>query len=279
MAFKIYDLNFKEVSLPKDRLGFGLNGLDINIGSIVYESIYATGSGADQLYKRIPKDRKVTIDFFYTSKDIHDWSLKRDIIYSFFRKLGPFYIAEYFEPHKLLKVIVDDPYEIERVVDVWGKATINLKVLDTPFKRSLYTSLTLNDEGAQFTGKWSAGMGILTDASTWKYRFTNEQPRFLNIGDTSIKLIREKDFYIHLLIDQDAQFVEIYDGKNTFRYNKAVKAGNILLIKGSDVTLNGINVLGDTNFTFLEVSEDWNNWEVRGLTQYRFYVRIKFLYD
>lgn len=279
MAFKIYDLNFKEVPLPKDRLGFGLNGLDINIGSIVYESIYATGSGADQLHKRIPKDRKVTIDFFYTSKDIDDWSLKRDTIYSFFRNLGPFYIAEEFEPHKLLKVIVDDPYEIERVVDVWGKATINLKVLDTPFKRSLYTSLTLNDEGAQFTGKWSAGMGILTDASTWKYRFTNEQPRFLNIGDTSIKLIREKDFYIHLLIDQDAQFVEIYDGKNTFRYNKAVKAGDILLIKGSDVTLNGINALGDTNFTFLEVSEGWNNWEVRGLTQYKLYVRIKFLYD
>lgn len=45
MAFKIYDLNFKKVDLPKDRLGFGLNGLDINIGPIVYESIYATGSG------------------------------------------------------------------------------------------------------------------------------------------------------------------------------------------------------------------------------------------
>lgn len=279
MAFKIYDLNFKKVDLPKDRLGFGLNGLDINIGSIVYESIYATGSGTDQLHKRIPKDRKVTIDFFYTSKDILDWSLKRDTIYSFFRNLGPFYIAEEFEPHKLLKVIVDDPYEIERVVDVWGKSTINLKVLDTPFKKSLYTSLTLNDEGAQFNGKWSAGMGISTDESTWKYRFVNEKPRFLNIGDTSIKLIREKDFYIHLLIDQDGQFVEIYDGQNTFRYNKAVKVGDQLVIKGSTVELNGNNVLGDTNFTFLEVSEGWNEWEVRGLTQYKFYVRIRFLYD
>lgn len=279
MAFKIYDLNFKKVDLPKDRLGFGLNGLDINIGPIVYESIYVTGSGTDQLHKRIPKDRKVTIDFFYTSKDILDWSLKRDTVYSFFRNLGPFYIAEEFEPHKLLKVIVDDPYEIERIVDIWGKSTISLKVLDTPFKKSLYSSLTLNDEGVLFNGKWSAGMGILTDESTWKYRFVNEKPRFLNVGDTSIKMIQEKEFYLELQIDQEAQFVEIYDGRNTFRYNKPVKTGDTLLIKGSDVTLNGINVLGDTNFTFLEVSESWNEWEIRGLTQYKFNIKIKFLYD
>lgn len=277
--FKIYDLNFKEVPLPLDQLGYGIKGLDINIGPIEYENIYAQTSSTDQLYKRIPKSREVSINILSTAKDTEDWRLKRDSVYKFFRQLGAFYIAEEYQPHKLLKVTVEGKYQIERPIIRWGKADIPLKVLDTPFKRSLYTSLTLNDEGAQFTGKWSAGMGILTDASTWKYRFTNEQPRFLNIGDTSIKLIREKDFYIHLLIDQDAQFVEIYDGKNTFRYNKAVKEGDILLIKGSDVTLNGINTLGDTNFTFLEVSEGWNNWEVRGLTQYRIYVRIKFLYD
>ncbi|UTH01620.1 phage tail family protein [Macrococcoides canis] len=277
--FKIYDLNFKEVPLPLDQLGYGIKGLDINIGPIEYENVYAQTSSTDQLYKRIPKTREVSINILSTAKDTEDWRLKRDNVYKFFRQLGAFYIAEEYQPHKLLKVTVEGKYQIERPIIRWGKADIPLKVLDTPFKRSLYTSLTLNDEGAQFTGKWSAGMGILTDASTWKYRFTNEQPRFLNIGDTSIKLIREKDFYIHLLIDQDAQFVEIYDGKNTFRYNKAVKAGDILLIKGSDVTLNGINALGDTNFTFLEVYEGWNNWEVRGLTQYRLYVRIKFLYD
>ncbi|TDM35188.1 phage tail domain-containing protein [Macrococcoides canis] len=277
--FKIYDLNFKEVPLPLDQLGYGIKGLDINIGPIKHENIYTQTTRTDQLYKVIAKDREVSINILATAKDTEDWRLKRDTVYKFFRRLGAFYIAEQYQPHKLLKVIVDGNYNVDRPITRWGLSEIPLKVLDTPFKRSLYTSLTLNDEGAQFTGKWSAGMGILTDASTRKYRFTNEQPRFLNIGDTSIKLIREKDFYIHLLIDQDAQFVEIYDGKNTFRYNKAVKAGDILLIKGSDVTLNGINALGDTNFTFLEVSEGWNNWEVRGPAKFRLYVRIKFLYD
>ena len=30
--FKIYDLNFKEVSLPAERLGYGMKALDISIG-------------------------------------------------------------------------------------------------------------------------------------------------------------------------------------------------------------------------------------------------------
>lgn len=277
--FKIYDLKFKEVPLPLDQLGYGIKGLDINIGPIQHENVYTSTSNTDQLYKVVAKDREVSINILATAKDTEDWRLKRDAVYKFFRQLGAFYVAEQYQPHKLLKVIVDGNYNVDRPITRWGLSEIPLKVLDTPFRRSLHTSLTLNDEGAQFTGKWSAGMGILTDASTWKYRFTNEQPRFLNIGDTSIKLVKEKDFYIHMKIEEDAQFIEIYDGKNTFRYNKPLASGSQLVIKGATVELNGKNVLGDTNFTFLEVSEGWNNWEVRGLTQYRFYVRINFLYD
>jgi len=277
--FKIYDLNFKEVPLPIDKLGYGIKGLDINIGPIQHENVYTQTTRTDQLYKVIAKDREVSINILAVGKDTEDWRLKRDAVYKFFRQLGAFYVAEQYQPHKLLKVIVDGTYNVERPLTRWGLSEIPLKVLDTPFKRSLYTSLTLNDEGAQFAGKWSAGMGILTDSSTWKYRFTNEQPRFLNIGDTSIKLIREKDFYIELRINEDANFIEINDGKNTFRYNKPVKSGDVLRLKGNDVTLNGKYVLGDTNFTFLEVSEGWNNWEVRYIKSYEFKINIRFLYD
>ncbi|TDM15696.1 phage tail domain-containing protein [Macrococcus bovicus] len=277
--FKIYDLNYKEVSLPVDSLGYGIKALDLELGPIEYETIYTKGVGADQYQKRYAKDRKVSINILSTSKDTEDWRLKRDAVYKFFRKLGQFYVAEKYEPNKLLKVMVDSDYNYERPLMTWGLASIPLKVLDTPFRQSLYTSLTLNDEGAQFNGKWPVGMGTLSDAGTWKYRFTNEQPRFLNIGDEPIKLIKYPAYYIHVIVDADAQYLEIYDGKNTFRYNDPVKVGNQLVIKGSTVTIADKNVLDKTNFTFLEVSDGWNNWEVRGPVKFRFYVRIKFLYD
>ena len=277
--FKIYTLDFKEVPLPLDRLGYGIKGLDINISPIQHENVYTNTSNTDQLYKVVAKDREVSINILATSKDTEDWRLKRDVVYKFFRRLGAFYIAEEYQPHKLLKVIVDGNYNVDRPITRWGLSEIPLKVLDTPFKRSLHTSLALNNEGNQFSDKWSAGMGILTDSSTWKYHFVNDQPRFLNIGDTSIKLIKEKESYIELRINEDANFIELNDGKNTFRYNKPVKSGDILLIKGSDITLNGKNVLGDTNFTFLEVSEGWNNWEVRYIKKYEFKINIRFLYD
>ena len=123
--------------------------------------------------RRINGERDITISFLFNEinsefiKDTEDWRLKRDVVYKFFRRLGAFYIAEQYQPHKLLKVVVDGNYNVDRPITRWGLSEIPLKVLDTPFKRSLYTSLTLNDEGAQFNDKWSAGMGILTDSSTW----------------------------------------------------------------------------------------------------------------
>ena len=43
--FKIYDLNFKEVSLPVERLGYGMKALDISVGPIIYDTVYSNEIG------------------------------------------------------------------------------------------------------------------------------------------------------------------------------------------------------------------------------------------
>lgn len=277
--FKIYDLNYKEVSLPVDDLGYGLKSLDINVGPVIYENIYTSSSRADQLVKRYPKDRDVSINAMFTAYNTVDWRLKRDRVYSFFRNLGVFYIAESYQPYKLLKVIVDENYEVDRPVIRWGLLEIPLKIIDTPFKKSLHTTLDIDSEGVRWNDKWGYGMGLSSDSSQWKYKFTNTNPRFYNAGTEEIKLIQQKESLIRLIPKESAPWIEISDGTTTFRLNRQTTIDSPITLKGHQIRVNNANVLGQTNREFLTIKKGWNNWEVRGISNFEIEIDFRPLYD
>jgi len=281
--FKIYDLNYKEVSLPVERLGYGMKALDISIGPIIYDTVYSNGNRADTPIKRYPKDREVSINILTTSADTIDWRMKRDKVYSFFRRLGVFYVAESYQPFKLLKVMVDEGYEVDRSVTHWGLAEIPLKIIDTPFKQSLHTTGTIGSEGMLFNNKWAYGMGTWFAENYWKYEFTKVKPTFYNAGDEEVKLIQQKESLITLKINAVPPngLIDIDDGTTTFKLWRDFKVGDVIRIHGKHVTLNGKNVLGDTNFNFLTVKKGWNYWDVRGVPSrdYEFKIDFRYLYD
>lgn len=284
--FKIYDLNYKEVSFPVDDLGFGLKSLDIDIGPVIYENIYTQSSRADQLVKRYPKDRTVTLHAMFTSynKNVADWRLKRDRVYEYFRTLGVFYVAESYQPFKLLKVIVDADYMPDRPVNIWGMLDIPLKIIDTPFKQSLHTTLDIDSEGVRWNDKWGYGMGLSSDKSEWKYSFDTDAGqsynfKFLNAGTEEVKLIQQKDSRIRVEFKVSGSWFEISDGSTTFRLNKSYVNGDVLVIRGSKVFFNGQNVLQDTNHNFLTVKKGMNTWQTRGPKYYDFEIDFRFLYD
>ena len=277
--FKIYDLNYKEVSFPVDDLGFGLKSLDINVGPIIYENIYTSSSRADQLVKHYPKDRDVSINAMFTSYNTVDWRLKRDRVYSFFRNLGVFYVAESYQPYKLLKVIVDESYEVDRPVIRWGLLEIPLKIIDTPFKQSLHTTLDIDSEGVRWNDKWGYGMGLSSDSSEWKYKFTNANPRFYNAGTEDIKLIQQKGSLISLIPKESVPWLEISDGTTTFRMNRQTTIDSPLTLKGHQIRVNNANVLDQTNREFLTIKKGWNNWQIRGISKFEIEIDFRFLYD
>ena len=277
--FKIYDLNYKEVSFPVDDLGFGLKSLDINVGPIIYENIYTSSSRSDQLVKRYPKDRNVSINAMFTAYNTVDWRLKRDRVYSFFRNLGVFYIAESYQPYKLLKVIVDESYEVDRPVLRWGVFEIPLKIIDTPFKQSLHTTLDIDSEGIRWNDKWGYGMGLSSDSSEWKYKFTNTNPRFYNAGTEDIKLIQQKGSLIRLIPKESVPWLEISDGTTTFRLNRQTTIDSPLTLKGHQIRVNNANVLDQTNREFLTIKKGWNNWQIRGISKFEIEIDYRFLYD
>ena len=277
--FKIYDLNYKEVSFPVDDLGFGLKSLDINVGPVIYENIYTSSSRADQLVKRYPKDRDVSINAMFTAYNTADWRLKRDRVYGFFRNLGVFYIAESYQPYKLLKVIADESYEVDRPVIRWGLLEIPLKIIDTPFKQSLHTTLDIDSEGIRWNDKWGYGMGLSSDSSEWKYKFTNTNPRFYNAGTEDIKLIQQKGSLIRLIPKESVPWLEISDGTTSFRMNRQTTIDSPLTLKGHQIRVNNANVLDQTNREFLTIKKGWNNWEIRGIKNFEIEVDFRFLYD
>ena len=281
--FKIYDLNFKEVSLPVERLGYGIKALDISIGPIIYDTVYSNGNRADTPIKRYPKDREASINILTTSADTIDWRMKRDQVYTFFRRLGVFYVAESYQPFKLLKVMVDEGYEVDRPVTRWGLAEIPLKIIDTPFKQSLHTTGTIGSEGMLFNNKWAYGMGTWFAENYWQYEFTGVKPTFYNAGDEEVKLIQQKESLITLKINTVPTngLIDIDDGTTTFKLWYDFKVGDVIRIHGKHVTLNGKNVLGDTNFNFLTVKTGWNYWDVRGVPNrdYEFKIDFRYLYD
>ena len=281
--FKIYDLNYKEVSLPVERLGYGMKALDISIGPIIYDTVYSNGNRSDTPIKRYPKDREVSINILTTSADTIDWRMKRDQVYTFFRRLGVFYVAESYQPFKLLKVMVDEGYEVDRPVTHWGLAEIPLKIIDTPFKQSLHTTGTIGSEGMMFNNKWGYGMGTWFAENYWQYEFTGVKPTFYNAGDEEVKLIQQKESLITLKINAVPTngLIDIDDGTTTFKLWYDFKVGDVIRIHGKHVTLNGANVLGDTNFNFLTVKTGWNYWDVRGVPNryYEFKIDFRYLYD
>ena len=277
--FKIYNLNFNEVKLPVDDLGFGLKSLDINVGPVIYENIYTSSSRADQLVKRYPKDRDVSINAMFTAYNTVDWRLKRDRVYSFFRNLGVFYIAESYQPYKLLKVIVDESYEVDRPVIRWGVLEIPLKIIDTPFKQSLHTTLDIDSEGVRWNDKWGYGMGLSSDSSEWKYKFTNTNPRFYNAGTEDIKLIQQKGSLIRLIPKESVPWLEISDGTTSFRMNRQTTIDSPLTLKGHQIRVNNANVLDQTNREFLTIKKGWNNWQIRGISKFEIEIDYRFLYD
>ena len=282
--FKVYDSNFKEVRIPVDRLGFGSRALEINVGPVIYENVYSQSRRADTLVKRYAKDRQVSIVLMVSGMDETDFRMKRDALYSFFRNLGVFFVAEEQQPFKLIKVSVNDDYDIDRQTPEIAMPEIPLKIIDTPFKQSLHTTLDIDSEGVRWNDKWGYGMGLSSDSSEWKYSFDTDVGqsydfKFLNAGTEAVKLIQQKESRIRVEFKVAGSWFEIIDGTTTFRLNKSFVKGDVLVIRGSKIFFNGQNVLQDTNRNFLTVKQGMNTWQTRGPKYYDFSIDFRFLYD
>lgn len=242
--FKIYDLNFREISLPSDNVGYGLRGLDLFISSIgrrvTTEDI--PGLPGTNRTHEVDDTRTADIRALIVSSNTHDYRLKRNRVYSFFRQLGHFYVAESHEPNKLLKVAVDESYIPERPdgLRIWGNLDIPLSIVGKPYRISRYTTLEINS-GLDRDGKWSRGMHLRRDAAYQQYVFNNVTDiNVYNPSDIDLYVKQHLDCNITFECLQSMSRISLLDHlSNEFIFTDGLVAGDKIAIEGHRIKKNG----------------------------------------
>ena len=289
--FTIYDLNFNKISLPVDDLGYGLKGLDVYISSTRQEVTERTiaGVAGSVITGYRDSDRDFSIHARLKAKDAIDFRLKRDRVFSFFKRLGDFYITENQQGNKLMKVRVVESYSFERPDNLQTFATVDipLKIIGQPYWISRFKSTDLHGkEGIDFNSNWSFGMGL--DVNKLQYQFENKSSfTVFNAGTVPLKTIQEKDnCIITIEINQSVTHFKLYDATGRyFEYNPtqesdwSLKSGDKLVLNGHYMTLNSTPIMERTNRYFLQLLAGDNAFTVEGLATYKITFDFQFKYD
>lgn len=248
----IYDLNMKKIKLPEDALGFKIHALDLTISSIDEMNTFETipGMPGQSLIYENYGTRDVSLNLFIRAFDEHDYNLKRNRLYSFFRQLGVFFIASALEPNKLLKVKNGARYTpqlLDRMKE-YGEVDINLEIVGQPYRISRYTSLNIHNNDIQFDGKWSPGMHLPPKGTTingqlfdYKYVFNNETTLMVyNPSDIDLYVKQHLDVKIKFECLQNMSQIRLLDAlSNEFVFTDSLVIGDIVEIEGHRIKKNG----------------------------------------
>ncbi|OZT77108.1 phage tail domain-containing protein [Salinicoccus roseus] len=248
----LYDLNFNEVRLPEDSLGFRVHALELNLSSIDEENNFESipgMPGQSLIYSR-QGTRDVSLDLFIHAKDNHDYNLKRNRLYTLFRRMGVFFIASMQEPNKLLKVKVDGRYApalMSRRQDV-AEVEIPLAIIGQPYRISRYTSMDIHKNDIQFDGKWSAGMHLPAVGTTedgiymdYQYVFENQTNiEVFNPSDIDLYIKQHLDCKIEFECLTDMSEIRLLDAlSKEFVFIDDLVAGDVVTIEGHRIKKNG----------------------------------------
>lgn len=267
----IYDLNMKKIKLPEDALGFKVHALDLILSSIDEVNTFETipGMPGQSLIYESNGMRDVSLNLFIRAMDEHDYNLKRNRLYSFFRQLGVFFIASALEPNKLLKVKNGPRYTpqlLDRMKE-YGEVDINLEIVGQPYRISRYTSLNIHNNDIQFDGKWSPGMHLPPKGTTvdgllfdYKYVFNNETTLMVyNPSDINLYVKHHLDVKIKFECLQSMNQIRLLDAlSNEFVFTDDLKAGDVVEIEGHRIKKNGQLSGGHANDVYPTLLSDYS---------------------
>ncbi|WP_068672274.1 phage tail domain-containing protein [Oceanobacillus sp. Castelsardo] len=290
--FQIYDLDFKPIPLPKDELEYGLKGMGLVVSSVGQEVTEHSIPGLPGTIITGVRDaeREISLKAWLESKDNTDFLLKRDRVYSFFKRLGSFYVTETRQGNKLMKVRVIEQYspEIQNGVQTLTTFDIPLKIDGQPYWISRFTSLDLDEKGVPFNNHWSFGMGLDTDPDRLTYVHSNKTSfNIYNAGTVPIKTVQEKgNCMIVIDVLQSVNNFRLYDATGRyFEYNPmknddwVLSSGSKIILNGHYMTLNNTPILERTNRYFLNLLPGDNKMKVEGLSNYIIAFDFRFKYD
>lgn len=284
--FEIYTEQFAPIFLPTDQMGNGLMGLDLNISSTAQSLTEHTLAGMPGSIVTGYQDteRSMSISARLKAKNASDFRMQRDKVYAFFKRLGTFYIAEKYQPYKLMKVRVVESYQFSRPENMQKFATVEipLKIIGHPYWISKFKSTEAKD--IFLTDYWLEGMNI--DQSK-EYQFSSPEFMVFNAGTVPLKTIQEKEnCIITISIENTVTNFRLYDYTGRyFEYNPSkdtkwnLAAGNKVILNGHSITANNTPILDRTNRYFLQLQPGENNMKIEGMSSFTITFDFRFKYD
>ena len=273
--FKIYDLNMKEITLPK-----GVMPLEIFVGSVaknrVTEEVEGRAGVVDYGFNYT--DRPVSLFLRIKAADAADFRLLRNEVFATFDVGSAFYVAESDVPSRVLKVVVDESYIPDRLTEEYADFDINCRTLDSVFWESIYTTLELHDSGYSATAE-KYGLVDNIDDEKVQYRFTESNFTVYNAGNVTVEPESMMLNIIASAVQSDNNFTIRNKTTGEEVVLKRASAGHAFRIHGMVISLGGItNIFRDTNRSFISLMPGDNQFEILNGTFKEINFEFKFLY-
>ena len=271
--FKIYDLNMKEITLPK-----GVMPLEIFVGSVsknrVTEEVDGRAGVVDYGFNYT--DRPVSLFLRIKAADKIDFRLLRNEVFATFDVGSAFYVAESDVPSRVLKVVVDESYIPDRLTEEYADFDINCRTLDSVFWESKYTTLELHDSGYSATSE-KYGLVDNIDDEKVKYRFTESNFTVYNAGNVTVE---PESMDINIIIAGcNGNKITIHNKTTGDKLEiNVLMSGHLVTQRGMVVTVGGVNRFRDTNRRFISLAPGDNVFEISGATFERASIDFKYYY-
>lgn len=253
---------------------------DFRVGSIEMRPTYIDVEGANG---RINTGstygvRTITVPFYFKAQDLLDVAITRDKLFEIILSTEPFYIRElrrleYQNGDNLIvsgkryKVNNSSTFDIDQQLK-YGFGELEFETADLPFAESIGKSSDIQRDGIDVSsGLWGAGMGIIVDPVSHKYKHNivpGQKFKIYNPGNIPVHPFeQELKIVISDVVDGSTGFmVKNLTNFSTVTINYALSSSDIVIYNGPNIGRNGLEFLRNTKKDFIELVPGWNTFEV-----------------
>lgn len=199
------------------------------------------------------KGRKVTATFLASTNDPNEFDLYRDRLFRVFNPLEPFYIIRDLQPGKRMKVVLDNPLDIEYLTPEDGEFTLDF-LINSVFMESVGTTLNPGDLD---------GLPQVETEEVVQYVF-NEPSFFVwNNGDVLVNPRKQELKVIFTGASENLTIRNLTTG-DEWAFTEVTSESDTITLDGIKTFKNDLSAFGSTNRKLITLAPGRNDFEIVG---------------
>ncbi|MGE7869594.1 phage tail domain-containing protein [Bacillus paramycoides] len=238
--------------------------------------------------------RTITVPFYFKAQDLLDVAITRDKLFEVILSAEPFYVRELrridyqsgdnlFVGGKRYKVNVSSTFDIDQQLK-YGFGELEFETSDLPFAESIGKSSDIQRDGIDVSsGLWGAGMGIIVDPASHKYKHNavlGQQFKIYNPGNIPVHPFEQE---MKMTISNVAGSTAGFMLKNRTNLSAAtitvpLAVSDTIVYDGPNIRRNGLEFLRNTKKNFIELVPGWSTLEIFNCTSATLEFDFRFYY-